>query len=178
LTNRRPGVCNSKRYPYPGNFLSYPFGFAAVRVTFLLGGRNSTSVAIVGLPPARPGAPFLQAHSCLPGRAYHPVSGRPIPFGLPPDVSCASFPAALRFPSYHRFAGREHARNEWTRNREDRQELPAIEIVVASHHDLKQLLSSDAHQLADAFVDKDRMGSDLLPTITRALSKNGPNHRC
>jgi len=39
-----------------------------------------------------------------------------------------------------------------------RQELPAIKIVVASHHDLKQLLSSDAHQLADGFVDKDRMG--------------------
>jgi len=58
-----------------------------------------------------------------------------------------------------------------------RQELPAIKIVVASHHDLKQLLSSDAHQLADGFVDKDRMGLDLLPTITRALSKNGPNHR-
>jgi len=56
-----------------------------------------------------------------------------------------------------------------------RQESPAI--VVASHHDLKQLLSSDAHQLADGFVDKDRMGLDLLPTITRALSKDGPNHR-
>ena len=58
-----------------------------------------------------------------------------------------------------------------------RQESPAIKIVVASHHDLKQLLSSDAHQLADGFVDKDRMGLDLLPTITRALSKDGPNHR-
>ena len=58
-----------------------------------------------------------------------------------------------------------------------RQELPAIKIVVASHHDLKQLLSSDAHQLADGFVDKDRRGLDLLPTITRALSKNGSNHR-
>jgi DNA-binding NarL/FixJ family response regulator len=32
-----------------------------------------------------------------------------------------------------------------------RQELLAIKIVVASHHDLKQLLSSDAHQLADGF---------------------------
>lgn len=29
----------------------------------------------------------------------------------------------------------------------------------------------------DGFVDKDRMGLDLLPTITRALSKDGPNHR-
>jgi hypothetical protein len=37
LDEPAPGVCNSNRYPYLGNFLSSPFGFAAVRVIFLLG---------------------------------------------------------------------------------------------------------------------------------------------
>ena len=52
-----------------------------------------------------------------------------------------------------------------------RQELPAVKIVVAGHHDLKQLLSSDGHQLADGFVDKDRMGLDCSQRLQEHCQK-------
>jgi two-component system invasion response regulator UvrY len=48
-----------------------------------------------------------------------------------------------------------------------RHELPALKIVIISHHDFHQLLTHTPKHLADAFVDKARLGTDLLPAITK-----------
>src|SRR5580700_10086022 len=48
-----------------------------------------------------------------------------------------------------------------------RHELPALKIVIVSQHDFDQLLTDTSKRFADAFVDKARLGTDLLPAITK-----------
>jgi DNA-binding NarL/FixJ family response regulator len=48
-----------------------------------------------------------------------------------------------------------------------RRELPALKMVIVSQHDFDQLLTDKPKCFADAFVDKARLGTDLLPAITK-----------
>lgn len=52
-----------------------------------------------------------------------------------------------------------------------RRELPALKIVIVSHNDFDQLLPDAPQELADAFVDKARLGTDLLPVISKLFGK-------
>jgi two-component system, NarL family, invasion response regulator UvrY len=47
-----------------------------------------------------------------------------------------------------------------------RRELPALRIVIVSQHDFDRLSTATLKPFADAFVDKGRLGTDLLPAIT------------
>ena len=47
-------------------------------------------------------------------------------------------------------------------------ELPALKIVIVSNHELGQFLPANQKHLADGFVDKTRMGTDL-PTVIRNI---------
>jgi len=46
-----------------------------------------------------------------------------------------------------------------------RREIPTMKIVIMSHHEKAQLLPPALEAGADACVDKDSLGTDLLPTI-------------
>lgn len=48
-----------------------------------------------------------------------------------------------------------------------RSELPEVKIVMVSQHRLDQLLNKDERLLADGFVDKSRIGAELIPTISK-----------
>jgi two-component system, NarL family, response regulator NreC len=52
-----------------------------------------------------------------------------------------------------------------------RQELPTLKIVIISQNDFDQLMPDVPRQLVDAFVDKFRLGTDLLPVISKLLVK-------
>jgi two-component system invasion response regulator UvrY len=52
-----------------------------------------------------------------------------------------------------------------------RHELPALKIVVVSQHDFAQLLTYTPEHFADAFVDKMRLGTDLLPAIAKLFDE-------
>jgi len=52
-----------------------------------------------------------------------------------------------------------------------RRELPTLKIVIISQNDFDQLLPDTPRELADAFVDKLRLGTDLLPVISKLLVK-------
>jgi DNA-binding NarL/FixJ family response regulator len=46
-----------------------------------------------------------------------------------------------------------------------RRELPAIKIIIMSQHDMAQIMPSAVAAGADACLDKDNLGTDLLSTI-------------
>ena len=50
-----------------------------------------------------------------------------------------------------------------------KQEMPAIKVVIVSQHDFGQVLGGGLRELADGFVDKSRLGTDLVPTIADIL---------
>lgn len=50
-----------------------------------------------------------------------------------------------------------------------RKELPNVKIVMVSHHSLDRFFDEAHKHLADAFVDKSRLGTDLIPTIKKLL---------
>ena len=52
-------------------------------------------------------------------------------------------------------------------------ELPALKIVIVSNHELAELLPADQKHLADGFVDKTRMSTDL-PAVIRKLRPPAP----
>ena len=52
-----------------------------------------------------------------------------------------------------------------------KQEMPTIKVVIVSQHDFDQVLSGAQRELADGFVDKSSLGTDLAPTITKILGK-------
>ena len=52
-------------------------------------------------------------------------------------------------------------------------ELPALRIVIVSNHELGELLPADQKNLADGFVDKTRMATDL-PAVIRNLRPRTP----
>ncbi len=53
-----------------------------------------------------------------------------------------------------------------------RRELPTLKIVIISQNDFDQLLPDAPQELADAFVDKFRLGTDLLPVLSRLFVKD------
>lgn len=52
-----------------------------------------------------------------------------------------------------------------------KREMPAVKVVIVSQHDFDQVLTGAQRELADGFVDKLRLGTDLVPTIARILGK-------
>jgi DNA-binding NarL/FixJ family response regulator len=46
-----------------------------------------------------------------------------------------------------------------------RREIPTMKIIIMSHYEKAQLLPRALEAGADACVDKDRLSTDLLPTI-------------
>src|SRR5579863_1047731 len=48
-----------------------------------------------------------------------------------------------------------------------RRELPRAKILIVSNHDLNRMLSDSDKGLANGFIDKLRMATDLAPTIRR-----------
>jgi len=52
-----------------------------------------------------------------------------------------------------------------------RREMPALKILVVSRHDFDQFLPASWKHSADGFVDKARLGTDLLPAITKLFAK-------
>jgi DNA-binding NarL/FixJ family response regulator len=58
-----------------------------------------------------------------------------------------------------------------------RRELPGVAIVLVSQHDLSNLLGGTQSEWADGFVDKNRIGRDLVPTVRRLLDNSVPGRR-
>lgn len=52
-----------------------------------------------------------------------------------------------------------------------KREMPAVKVAIVSQHDFDRVLTSAQWELADGFIDKGRLGADLLPTITKILGK-------
>ncbi len=52
-----------------------------------------------------------------------------------------------------------------------RREVPQTKILIVSHHDLGRMLPESERALADGFVDKIRMATDLAPTIRQLFAK-------
>jgi DNA-binding NarL/FixJ family response regulator len=50
-------------------------------------------------------------------------------------------------------------------------EMPTIKVVIVSQHDFDKVLADAQRELADGFIDKSRLGTDLAPTITKILGK-------
>jgi DNA-binding NarL/FixJ family response regulator len=50
-------------------------------------------------------------------------------------------------------------------------EMPTIKVVIVSQHDLEKLLTGDQRKLADGFIDKNRLGTELASTIAKILSE-------
>jgi two-component system response regulator NreC len=51
-----------------------------------------------------------------------------------------------------------------------REELPEIKILVVSQHDLNHLLGSAQKACVDGFIDKNNLGTDLLPAISKLFA--------
>src|SRR5580704_17705280 len=51
-----------------------------------------------------------------------------------------------------------------------KREMPAIKVVIVSQHDFDQLLRGAQRELADGFVDKSRLATDLVPAIAKILA--------
>lgn len=52
-----------------------------------------------------------------------------------------------------------------------KRELPTVKVVIVSQHDFDHVLTGAQRELADGFIDKGRLGTDLVPTIARILGK-------
>jgi DNA-binding NarL/FixJ family response regulator len=52
-----------------------------------------------------------------------------------------------------------------------RQAQPTLKIVIISQNDLAHLLPRAAKELADGFVDKACLGTDLLPLLSKLLGR-------
>lgn len=52
-----------------------------------------------------------------------------------------------------------------------KRDMPTVRVVIISQHDFDQVLTSAQWELADGFVDKARLGTELVPTIARILRK-------
>jgi DNA-binding NarL/FixJ family response regulator len=52
-----------------------------------------------------------------------------------------------------------------------RRELATLKIIIISQNDLAQLLPGAPEELADAFVDKCRLGTDLIPVTSKLFVK-------
>jgi DNA-binding NarL/FixJ family response regulator len=50
-------------------------------------------------------------------------------------------------------------------------EMPTIKVVIVSQHDLEKLLTGAQRKLADGFIDKNRLGTELASTIANILSE-------
>jgi DNA-binding NarL/FixJ family response regulator len=48
-------------------------------------------------------------------------------------------------------------------------EIPTIKVVIVSQHDLDKLLTGSHRELADGFIDKSRLATELAPTIAKIL---------
>lgn len=48
-------------------------------------------------------------------------------------------------------------------------EMPTVKVVIVSGHDFNTVLAGAQRGLADGFVDKIRLGTDLVPTIAKIL---------
>ena len=51
-----------------------------------------------------------------------------------------------------------------------RHDIPAVKVVIVSQHDFDHVLGDAQRELADGFVDKSRLGTDLVPTLARILA--------
>lgn len=58
-----------------------------------------------------------------------------------------------------------------------RKELPGVRIVMVSQHALDQLLDKAHRHLADGLVDKARLGTDLIPVISKLFGDGGSSSR-
>jgi DNA-binding NarL/FixJ family response regulator len=50
-------------------------------------------------------------------------------------------------------------------------EMPEIKVLIVSQHDFDQVLAGAQRELADGFIDKGRLGTDLAPTIAKIVDK-------
>jgi DNA-binding NarL/FixJ family response regulator len=50
-------------------------------------------------------------------------------------------------------------------------EMPTIKVVIVSQHDFSKLLPGAQRNLADGFIDKNRLGTELASTIAKILSE-------
>jgi len=75
---------------------------------------------------------------------------------LQPDVMLLD----LSMPGVHGFQIANELRREW----------PVLKLVVVSQHDFAQLMPDASGALADAFVDKVRLGTDLVPAIEKLFA--------
>lgn len=52
-----------------------------------------------------------------------------------------------------------------------KREMPTVKVLIVSQHDFDRVLTRAQWELADGFIDKVRLGTDLVPTITKVLGK-------
>lgn len=51
-------------------------------------------------------------------------------------------------------------------------EMPATKVVIVSQHDFRKLLTDTQRGLADGFVDKSRLVTELPPTIAKIIAES------
>ena len=51
-------------------------------------------------------------------------------------------------------------------------EMPEIKVLIVSQHDFDRVLDGTLQGLADGFIDKSRLGTDLVPAITKVFAES------